>query len=321
MTPPVCRYNEEPEPRDAERAAGSDDRVDPPRGSLAIAERFLRGAAPGAALGADDGLRADADDVAGGASPRSAASRGARIAGLIDPDRTAPNDARAVALALEAAGFDLILLGTSISRLGNEDAVARALHRATSLPLILFPGSADHLTPHADALLFLTLLSGRNPRYLIGEQVRAARRVRDMRLPAIPTAYILVGGGRVSTVERVTETSPIAGRDIAKLVDHALAAEMLGLRAIYLEAGSGAERTVPAESLCAVRAATRVPILAGGGIRTPDACAALATAGADTLVVGTLIEEGADPGRLRELAAAAHGGDQAPAHVRSSRLV
>lgn len=319
MTPPVCRYNQDPDSSDAERAKGLDDRVDPPRGSLAIAERFLRGAAPAAAVGADGGIRAD--DVAGGASPPGAASRGARIAGLIDPDRTAPNDALAVARTLETAGFDLILLGTSISRLGNEDAVARAVHRATSLPLVLFPGSADHLTPHADALLFLTLLSGRNPRYLIGEQVRAARRVRDMRLPAIPTAYILVGGGRVSTVERVTETSPIAGRDVAKLVDHALAAEMLGLRAIYLEAGSGAERTVPVESLREVRAATRVPILAGGGIRTPDACAALAAAGADTLVVGTLIEEGADPGRLRELAAAAHGSFAGETHAHSARLL
>ncbi|MFN0151626.1 MAG: geranylgeranylglyceryl/heptaprenylglyceryl phosphate synthase [bacterium] len=313
MTPPVCRYNEEPE-RDAE-APREDlaERADPPRGSLAVAERFLRGTS-GDGTAADD--RRESGDDASYRAPRPA-----RIAGLIDPDRTAPDEARAVALALEAAGFDLILLGTSVSRLGNEDAVARALHRATSLPLVLFPGGADQLTPHADALLFLTLLSGRNPRYLIGEQVRAARRVRDLRLPAIPTAYILVSGGRVSTVERVTGTSPIAGHDVASLVDHALAAEMLGLRAIYLEAGSGAERTVPPEALREVRAATRVPILAGGGIRTPDACAALAAAGADTLVVGTLIEEGADPARLRELAAAAHGPTAREAHVGSARLL
>lgn len=252
--------------------------AEPPRGSVALSERFLR-----------------------------ATKGGARIAGLIDPDRTGPDEALALAHVLEDAGFDLILFGTSVSQTRRETEVARVIHRATSLPVILFPGSADHLTPHADALLFLSLVSGRNPRYLIEEQVRAAARVRELRLPAIPTAYILVEGGRVSTVERVTETTPIAADDVESLVDHAVAAELLGMRAIYLEAGSGAARCVPPEALRAVREATRVPIVAGGGIRTPDACAALAAAGADTLVVGTLIEEGADGSRLHELAVAAHG--------------
>jgi phosphoglycerol geranylgeranyltransferase len=219
-----------------------------------------------------------------------------------------PSEAYATACRLEEAGFDLLLVGTSVSRLRREDAVARALRGATSLPVVLFPGSADHLTPHADALLFLALLSGRNPRFLIEEQVRAARRVRDFRLPAIPTAYILVDGGRISTVERVTETRPIDPGDPERLVDHAIAAELLGMRAIYLEAGSGAARPVPAPALAAVREATRVPIIAGGGLRTPEACAALAAAGADTIVVGTLIEEGAGDEGLREVVSATHSG-------------
>lgn len=230
----------------------------------------------------------------------------ARLAGLVDPDRTAPEEAPRLAARLAAAGFDLLLLGTSRSLLRREDAVARALHRATSLSLVLFPGSADHLTPHADALLFLTLLSGRNPEYLAGEQVRAARRVRALGLPPIPTAYLLVDGGRVSTVERVSGTAPIPAGDVEGLVDHALAAECLGLRAVYLEAGSGAPRHVPAAAVRAVREATRLPLVVGGGIRAPEACAALAAAGADTLVVGTAIEAGASDALLAEMAAAAH---------------
>lgn len=241
-----------------------------------------------------------------------AAPDGARLAVLVDPDRVDPHGALAVAARAAEAGFDLLLLGTSRSTLGREGAVARALHRATPLPLVLFPGGAEHLTPHADALLFLSLLSGRNAEYLAGEQVRAARRVRALGLRAIPTAYLLIDGGRVSSVERVTGTRPIARGDVDGLVDHALAAECLGLRAIYLEAGSGAAHAVPAEMVRAVREATRAPLLVGGGLRTAEACAALAAAGADTLVVGTVIEQGASDGLLRDLADAAHGRAVAP---------
>jgi phosphoglycerol geranylgeranyltransferase len=232
----------------------------------------------------------------------------ARLAGLVDPDRVSLAAAPRLAERLAAAGFDLILFGTSRSERGRGPDVARALHRATPLPVVLFPGSADHVTAHADALLFLVLLSGRNPDFLVGEQVRAARRVRSLGIPSIPTAYILIDGGRVSTVERVTGSAPLARGDVDAHVDHALAAELLGLRAIYLEAGSGAPSPVPLDSVRAVRAATSVPILVGGGVRTPETCAALVAAGADTVVVGTAIERGADDAHLREMAVAAHEG-------------
>jgi len=245
----------------------------------------------------------------------SGSNRGARLAGLVDPDRVAPDDAPRLAARLADAGFDLILLGTSRSERRREDAVARALHGATRLPLVLFPGSAEHLTPHADALLFLTLLSGRNPEFLVGEQVRAARRVRALGLRAIPTAYLLIDGGRVSTVERVTGTAPIARDDVDALVDHAIAAELLGLSAVYLEAGSGAAHSVSPAAVRAVRDATQLSIFVGGGLRTPDDCAALAAAGADTLVVGTVIEEGAGDALLRDLADATHGAGCAAARM------
>ncbi len=232
----------------------------------------------------------------------------ARLAGLVDPDRVSPEEAPRLAQCLARAGFDFILFGTSRSERGRDGEVARALHGASPLPVVLFPGSADHVTPHADALLFLTLLSGRNPDFLVGEQVRAARRVRALGIPSIPTAYILIDGGRVSTVERVTGTAPLTREDVDEHVDHALAAELLGLRAIYLEAGSGAPRPVPPGSVRAVREATSLPILVGGGVRTPETCASFVAAGADAVVVGTAIERGAADGLLREMAAATHEG-------------
>ncbi len=231
----------------------------------------------------------------------------ARLAGLVDPDLVAAEEAPRLAERLARVGFDFILFGTSRSERGREGDVARALHGASPLPVVLFPGSADHVTPHADALLFLVLLSGRNPDFLVGEQVRAARRVRALGIPSIPTAYILIDGGRVSTVERVTGTAPLAREEVGAHVDHAIAAELLGLRAIYLEAGSGAPRPVPVSSIRAVRDATSLPILAGGGVRTPETCASFVAVGAGAVVVGTAIERGADDALLREMAAATHG--------------
>lgn len=257
-------------------------------------------AALGPAPAADPGALARAW-LARGAGP-------ARLAALIDPDRTAPRDAVRAAERAARAGFDLLLLGTSASRLGREDEVARALHRATALPLLLFPGGAHGLTPHADALLLLSLLSGRNPDYLVGEHVRAARRIRGLGIPAIPTAYLLIDGGRVSSVERVTGTPPLPAQEAELVADHVVAADLLGFRAVYLEAGSGAARPVPAAVVSAAREATRLPLLVGGGLRAPEACARAAEAGADTLVIGTLLEEGAGDGLLLEIAAAARAG-------------
>ena len=160
----------------------------------------------------------------------------------------------------------------------------------STLPILLFPGSAEQLTDKADALLYLSLLSGNNPEYLVGQQIRAARQVRQSGIEAIPTAYILIDGGTETSAMRVTGTQPIPPEDINRIVDTAIAAEMMGKQLIYLEAGSGAVNPVSEEIIRAVRGATVIPLVVGGGIRTPEQMKRAHAAGADIVVIGNHFE-------------------------------
>ncbi|MBQ2540588.1 MAG: geranylgeranylglyceryl phosphate synthase family protein [Paludibacteraceae bacterium] len=160
----------------------------------------------------------------------------------------------------------------------------------STLPILLFPGSAEQLTDEADALLYLSLLSGNNPEYLVGQQIRAARQVRQSGIEAIPTAYILIDGGTETSAMRVTGTQPIPPEDINRIVDTAIAAEMMGKQLIYLEAGSGAVNPVSEEIIRAVRGATAIPLVVGGGIRTPEQMKRAHAAGADIVVIGNHFE-------------------------------
>ena len=160
----------------------------------------------------------------------------------------------------------------------------------STLPILLFPGSAEQLTDEADALLYLSLLSGNNPEYLVGQQIRAARQVRQSGIEAIPTAYILIDGGTETSAMRVTGTQPIPPEDINRIVDTAIAAEMMGKQLIYLEAGSGAVNPVSEEIIRAVRGATAIPLVVGGGIRTPEQMKSAHAAGADIVVIGNHFE-------------------------------
>jgi phosphoglycerol geranylgeranyltransferase len=181
------------------------------------------------------------------------------------------------------------------------------LKESTSLPVLLFPGSAAQISRHADGILFLTLLSGRNPQFLAEEQVRSAPRVKEFALEPIPTGYLLVGrGGR--SVHFVSGTQPIPAERPELVMAHALAAQYMGMRAVYLEAGSGAEAPVPPEVIRAVRGYIDVPLLVGGGIRNAAQADEARAAGADILVVGhALEEEGASAAKIRSLAEAIHG--------------
>ena len=160
----------------------------------------------------------------------------------------------------------------------------------STLPILLFPGSAEQLTDEADALLYLSLLSGNNPEYLVGQQIRAARQVRQSGIEAIPTAYILIDGGTETSAMRVTGTQPIPPEDINRIVDTAIAAEMMGKQLIYLEAGSGAVNPVSEEIIRAVRGATVIPLVVGGGIRTPEQMKRAHDAGANIVVIGNHFE-------------------------------
>ena len=159
------------------------------------------------------------------------------------------------------------------------------------IPVILFPGNSSQFTPEADGILFLSLLSGRNPEFLVNQQVKAARAIRESQVDFVPTAYILIDGGVETSTMRVSQTQPLDPTDINTIVDTCIAAELMGKKAIYLEAGSGAIRPVPPEIIKAVRAVTSVTLIVGGGIRTPEAMNAAYDAGADVVVIGNHFEQ------------------------------
>ena len=222
----------------------------------------------------------------------SARLKGAAHLVLIDPDRVAPARAWALAEECEAASADAILVGSSTPLESDPAPVLQAIHRASSLPLILFPGGSDQLHQDADAVLFLSLLSGRDPRFLIEEQLRAAPRVLAWGIEPIATAYLLVGDAEHSAVARVTGTTPLPVDPPDEAVRHAQAASCLGMSLVYLEGGSGSGSSLPPSLVRAVSRASRLPVAVGGGIRRPAEAAALAGAGARYVVTGTAHELG-----------------------------
>lgn len=210
------------------------------------------------------------------------------LALLLDPEKAHPE-----CLALRAPVLpDLILVGGSTG--GDTTPFVRTLRAFTDLPVVLFPGSAAQFSPEADALLYLSLLSGDNPALLNGEQILAARRVYHSGIETIPMGYILVDGGVETSVMRVSGTHPIAQTDVSLIVDTAIAAQLMGKQLVYLEAGSGAKVPVSEEIIRAVRAEVSVPLIVGGGIRTPEQMQAAYKAGADIVVIGNHFEQHPD---------------------------
>ena len=159
------------------------------------------------------------------------------------------------------------------------------------IPIILFPGNSSQFTPEADGILFLSLLSGNNPEYLVNQQIKSARRIYESHMDFVPTAYVLIDGGVETSTMRVTQTKPLDPADVDTIVDTCIAAQMMGKKAIYLEAGSGAITPVSTEIIKAVRAHTSIKLIVGGGIRTPEAMQAAYDAGADIVVIGNHFEE------------------------------
>lgn len=214
---------------------------------------------------------------------------------LLDPDSMSPVNLRQTAAEASHIGVNAILIGGSLITHDRFDASVRVVKRATKLPVVLFPGGSSQISRHADGILFISLLSGRNPQYLIGEQVKAAPIIKRLGLEAISTAYLLIESGRMTSIEYVSNTKPIP-RDKALLaVAHAQAAELFGMQVVYLETGSGAEQTVPPEMIRAVVQSVALPVIVGGGINTPKSALAAVKAGARAIVVGTAVErEGLD---------------------------
>ncbi|MBC7777959.1 MAG: geranylgeranylglyceryl/heptaprenylglyceryl phosphate synthase [Phycisphaerae bacterium] len=225
-----------------------------------------------------------------------------RLAILFDPDKLRLQKmGQALELAVEC-GVDYFFIGGSLVVSSMLDPLLSDIRERCKIPLLLFPGSSFQLSYRADAILFLSLISGRNPELLIGQHVMAAPYLKMSPLEIISTGYILVDGGVQTSVQYMSNTSPIpAGKDDIAICT-ALAGEMLGLKTIYLEAGSGASNPVSESMIEAVSGTLSIPLIVGGGIRTPEKAAANFRAGADVIVVGNAIEN--DPGLIRELAAA-----------------
>ena len=218
---------------------------------------------------------------------------------MLDPDRAKDALLKVVAACGDSQSVAGFLVGSSLQTSSNYDGFVEQLRALSSLPVVLFPGSGMQISAKADGLLLLTLISGRNPEYLIGQHVAYAAALRDSGLDLIPTAYLLIDGGKATTAHYITQTNPIPGDkpDIAAIT--ALAGAQLGLKIIYLDCGSGALHPVSVDMVAAVRKAVDLPIVVGGGITNVEQIHALRQAGADWIVVGNAIEQ--NPAILEEL--------------------
>lgn len=217
--------------------------------------------------------------------------RGSGYMVLVDPDKQKIEEAAAIAAAAESNGADVILVGSSITLDDTLDKTVQAIKSRVKLPVIIFPGSSTHVSQFADAVFFMSLVSGRNPTYLIEEQVKAAPLVKKYGMEPIPVAYVLIEGGKTTSVEFMSNTKPIPADKPDIVVAHVLAAQYMGMRWAYLESGSGAQTTVQPQVVAAVKKFANIPLIVGGGIREPEMAAALVKAGADFIVTGTVLEE------------------------------
>jgi phosphoglycerol geranylgeranyltransferase len=225
---------------------------------------------------------------------------------LLDPDRKSPSALAKFAWRMEAGGADGFLIGSSILVSSSFERAIKAVKKAVKVPLIIFPNGSGMLSSAADAVLFMSLLSGRNPNLLIDEQVKAAPVIKTLKLEPIPTAYLLIESGNLTSVCYISNTMPIP-RDKPDIVKaHALAAQYLGMKLIYLEAGSGASMPVPAETVRQVESYMNLPIIVGGGITDPSYARKIASAGASFVVVGNVLEKDSDGRLAKSFADAVH---------------
>ena len=235
---------------------------------------------------------------------KAAASGKKLFALLIDPDKTYGQKLEATVLEAIVAKVDLFFIGGSLMLENRMDECLRQIKSICDIPTLLFPGNTLQLSNLADGILFLSLISGRNPDLLIGQQVVAAPYLRESNLEIIPTGYMIIDGGAATSVSYMSNTLPIPHdkKEIAQCT--AMAGEMLGLKCIYMDAGSGARRAISTEMIQAVKASVQLPLIIGGGLKTPQDVAMTARAGADIIVIGNAVEKNIHS--LRAFVKAAH---------------
>ncbi|GIV34854.1 MAG: geranylgeranylglyceryl phosphate synthase [Chitinophagales bacterium] len=226
------------------------------------------------------------------------------LAVLIDPDKCALERLPHFVVQAQQAGADYFFVGSSLLVQNTFSECLVAIRKYAHVPVVIFPGSCYQVSPLADAILLLSLISGRNAEFLIGQQVAAATALKKSNLEIISTGYVLIDGGRLTSVHYISQTLPVPADKPDIAVATALAGEMLGLKTIYLEAGSGAAKSVSPAMISAVRENISIPLLTGGGIRDAEKAFAIARAGADVVVIGNSFEQ--DPSLLFEMACAVH---------------
>lgn len=228
----------------------------------------------------------------------SAKAKNKLLAVLIDPDKFPINDTKEFINNVNSSIITHIFVGGTIVKDFQTELVVSEIKKYTDLPIILFPGDTNQITSNADAILFLSLISGNNPDYLIGKQVRAVRLLKETNLEIIPTGYLLIEGqssaecdSKQAHIEKVTDTIPLLKNEVQRISDTAKAGEYLGMKLIYLEAGSGALAPISTEIIESVKKDISIPIVVGGGIKTSKQLDEAYQAGADLVVIGTILEE------------------------------
>lgn len=217
--------------------------------------------------------------------------KGAGYFVLIDPDSFTIENVRKKVNKICNSGVDAILIGGSLLITDGYNEKVELIKKYSSIPIILFPGSASQIKKEFDAVLFLSLISSRNSELIIGKQVVSAPILRAMNMETISTAYMLIESGNVTTAEFMSNSKPIPANKPDIAVAHAIAAEMLGFKMVYLEAGSGASNPVSNEMISMVKKHVNIPIIVGGGITKPETAKQKAIAGADFIVTGNILEK------------------------------
>lgn len=215
---------------------------------------------------------------------------------LLDPDKLDDRSLKSIVMLAMECRVDYFFVGGSLLSKYNISEIVQTIKQYTSIPVVLFPGSHLQVEPSADAILFLSLISGRNADFLIGQHVVAAPIVKQSKLEVLSTGYMLIDCGEQTTASYISNTTPLPYDKPSIAAATALAGEMLGLKVMYLDGGSGAAKPVSAETIAAVKKAVHCPVIVGGGLNTEEKAFAALEAGADVIVVGTAIEK--DPNLL-----------------------
>lgn len=225
---------------------------------------------------------------------------------LIDPDEQSPEEAVLIAKEAQRANSDGILVGGSITDQDDLNLTVKALKENVDLPIVLFPGNISGVSKYADAILFMSLLNSNNPYWITGAQALSAPSIKKMGIETIPMGYLIIEPG--GTVGWVGDAKPVPRNKSDLALAYSMAAEFMGMRVIYLEAGSGASSHIPLDFIVKVKKLTNLIVIVGGGIRTSEDAREVKEAGADIIITGTVVEETGDTyKKIKELTDAVHG--------------